>query len=186
MKVLRRLYRYLNSYKAWAIVAFGSMLIFAATQTLLMVLIQPLFDEVLTPPSARAAVAANKQETTKQRLINTVLKRDLPEGRRGFFINTFDRASKNFNSWWNDNPSEKWKKILTALLMVFVIRAFTSFARGIAGVNPGRPFRRRSWCRRRARCARSFRRAAAAGGRGCCAGSWVDPRTSARSRPDHR
>jgi subfamily B ATP-binding cassette protein MsbA len=127
MKVLRRLYRYLNSYKAWAIVAFGSMLIFAATQTLLMVLIQPLFDEVLTPPGARAAVAANKQETTKQRIIDNVLKRDLPEGQRGFFINTVDRASKNFNSWWNDNPSEKWKKVLGALLMVFVIRAFTSF-----------------------------------------------------------
>ncbi len=127
MKVLRRLYRYLTSYKAWAVVALGSMLVFAATQTLLMVLIQPLFDEVLTPPGARAAVAANKQETTKQRIIDSVLKRDLPQGQRGFFINTVDRAAGNFDRWWNARPAEKWKKVLAALLMVFVIRAFTSF-----------------------------------------------------------
>jgi len=125
MSILRRLYRYLSRYKAWALLAFGSMLVFAATQTMLMILIQPLFDEVLMPPAAKAAV--QKQETTRQRVIDSVLNRDLPEGKRGVVINTFDRVTKNFDTWWNSNPGEKWKRVLTALLLVFMIRAFTSF-----------------------------------------------------------
>jgi len=125
MSILRRLYGYLRRYKMWAILAFGSMLIFAATQTMLMILIQPLFDEVLTPPAVRASV--QKQETSRQRVIDSLLKRDQPEGQRGFLINTFDRARKSFDKWWNANPAEKWKRVLTALLLVFVIRAFTSF-----------------------------------------------------------
>src|SRR5215475_7497024 len=50
MKVLRRLYRHLTRYKGWAVVAFGSMLIFAATQTMMMALVRPLFDVVLSSP----------------------------------------------------------------------------------------------------------------------------------------
>ena len=56
MKLLRRLYRYLHNYKAWAIVAFGSMIVFAATQTMLMGLIRPLFDEVRAIAHERAAL----------------------------------------------------------------------------------------------------------------------------------
>ncbi|HEX2122497.1 MAG TPA: hypothetical protein VHL59_12720 [Thermoanaerobaculia bacterium] len=52
MKALRRLYTYLGKYKAWAFVAFGSMIVFALTQTVLAALVQPIFDEVLTPPAA--------------------------------------------------------------------------------------------------------------------------------------
>ncbi|HEY3055071.1 MAG TPA: ABC transporter transmembrane domain-containing protein [Thermoanaerobaculia bacterium] len=126
MNVLGRLYRYLHRYKAWALVAFGSMIIFAATQTMLMALIQPLFDEVLTPPGQHVVV--KKHDTsTRQRVIDAVLHRDQPEGKRGWFINSVDRATRNLDHWWNDEPAEKWKKVLTALLLVFVIRAFTSF-----------------------------------------------------------
>ncbi len=125
MKVLLRLYRYLRRYKTWAVVAFGSMIIFAATQTMLMALIQPLFDEVLTPPAQHVV---KKQDTsTKQRVIDSVLRRDQPEGRRGWFINSADRVWKRFDGWWNENPADKWRKVLTALLTVFLIRAFTSF-----------------------------------------------------------
>ncbi|HEX2059447.1 MAG TPA: hypothetical protein VHK90_01775, partial [Thermoanaerobaculia bacterium] len=52
MKPLRRLYGYLRSYKAWALLAFGSMIIFALTQTVLVALVQPLIDDVLSPPGA--------------------------------------------------------------------------------------------------------------------------------------
>src|SRR5713101_4256882 len=126
MNVLGRLYRYLRRYKTWALIAFGSMIIFAATQTMLMALIQPLFDEVLTPPGQHVA-AKQQDHSTKQRVIDSVLHRDQPEGQRGWFINSVDRARKNLDHWWNDRPADKWKKVLTALLIVFVIRAFTSF-----------------------------------------------------------
>src|SRR5204862_1046773 len=29
--------------------------------------------------------------------------------------------------WWNAKPENKWRKVLAALLIVFMIRAFTSF-----------------------------------------------------------
>ena len=126
MNILRRLYKYLRRYKGWAVVAFGSMIIFAITQTMLMALVKPLFDDVLTPPQAKVA-RVEKQTSTEDRLLDVILRRDEPEGRRGFVINTFDRANGAFQQWWNGNPAEKWKKVLGALLAVFVIRAFTSF-----------------------------------------------------------
>jgi len=125
MKILRRLYRYLSSYKAWAIVAFGSMIIFAATQTMLMGLIRPLFDEVLAPSSAPKTV--QKLEPAKQRVFDAVLERDKPEGQRGWLINGVDRVTKSVDHWWNAKPENKWRKVLAALLAVFMIRAFTSF-----------------------------------------------------------
>ncbi|HUP44106.1 MAG TPA: ABC transporter ATP-binding protein, partial [Thermoanaerobaculia bacterium] len=125
MKILRRLYNYLGRYKGWALVAFGSMIIFAATQTALVALIRPLFDEVLSPP--RVAADAPKRESTEDRVINTILRRDLPEGERGAIINTFDRLTGTFQRWWNADPDQRWRKVLTALLFVFVVRAFTSF-----------------------------------------------------------
>ncbi len=125
MKLLARLYRYLRSYKGWAIVAFGSMIIFAATQTMLMGLIRPLFDEVLSPAGAHRTV--QKLDPTKQRILDSVLKRDQPEGRRGWLINGVDRVTNTLNAWWNAKPENRWRKVLAALLFVFVIRAFTSF-----------------------------------------------------------
>ncbi|HKO56302.1 MAG TPA: ABC transporter ATP-binding protein [Thermoanaerobaculia bacterium] len=127
MSVLRRLYRYLRNYKGWAMLAFGSMLIFAATQTVLMALVRPLFDVVLTPPDKPAIVAKQQPQDTKTRMLDAVLNRDRPEGQRGWLINNADRAAKRLDGWWNGNPADKARKVLTALLLVFVIRAFTSF-----------------------------------------------------------
>lgn len=124
MKALRRLYGYLSRYKIWAIIAFSSMIVFAATQTMMIALSQPLFDEVLTRPGTQ--VSAN-QSSAKQWVVDTVLKRDRPEGQRGWVINSFDRAAKSFDAWWNGHPADKWKKVLFALLIIFLVRAFASF-----------------------------------------------------------
>src|SRR5438128_9639404 len=128
MKILRRLYRYLTSYKTWAFLAFGSMVVFALTQTVVVALIRPLIDDVLAPPSVKAAkVHESREEKTKNAIVDSLLNRDKPEGQRGWLINRFDATSKNFAKWWNRDPAEKWRRVLTALLMVFLIRAFTSF-----------------------------------------------------------
>src|SRR4029434_557964 len=37
------------------------------------------------------------------------------------------RAKKSFETWWSGDPAKKWKRVLTILLLVFVIRAITSF-----------------------------------------------------------
>jgi len=126
MKILRRLYRYLRSYKTWAIVAFGSMIVFAATQTMLMGLIRPLFDEVLSPPRAHKIVQ-RQLDPTKQSMVDAVLNRDKPEGQRGWLINGVDDLTRRVDHWWNAKPENKWRKVLAALMIVFMIRAFTSF-----------------------------------------------------------
>ncbi|PYQ35942.1 MAG: ABC transporter permease [Acidobacteria bacterium] len=129
MSVLRRLYRYLAHYKAWAILAFGSMIVFAVTQTLMIALCQPIFDEVLTRPD-KAPIRRthlSREQTTKQRVESAILKRDLPEGQRGAVINLFDGATRQFQQWWDVRPEEKAKRILIALLVVFFVRAFASF-----------------------------------------------------------
>src|SRR5712692_488726 len=125
MSVLRRLYRYIGGYKGWAVIAFGSMIIFALTQTVMIALSQPLFDEVLTRPSATHV--ASRDTTAKQWVQDIVLKRNKPEGQRGWLINGYDRVANGFDSWWNAKPREKWRKVLIVLLIVFVIRAITSF-----------------------------------------------------------
>jgi subfamily B ATP-binding cassette protein MsbA len=125
MNVLRRLYRYLRSYKTWAVIAFGSMLIFAATQTVLMALIRPLFDEVLSPPGAHATV--KKTDASSQRVLDAVLERDRPEQKRSWLIRSINRATSRLDHWWNAHPEDKWRKVLTALFLVFMIRALTSF-----------------------------------------------------------
>ncbi len=125
MKVLQRLYRYIGRYKAWAIIAFGSMIVFALTQTVMIALTQPLFDQVLTRPGA--AQVQTHDSPTKQRVLNIVFKRDRPEGQRGFLINGYDRASKRFDEWWNSKPNNKWRKVLVIILIIFLVRAFASF-----------------------------------------------------------
>jgi subfamily B ATP-binding cassette protein MsbA len=124
MSALRRLYRYLTPYKGWAVIAFGSMLIFAVTQTVMIAMSQPLFDEVLTRPTTQVTA---KDSGTKRWVLDTVMKRDRPEGQRGWLINGYDRVTNRFESWWNTKPNEKWRKVLIILLIVFVVRAFTSF-----------------------------------------------------------
>ena len=130
MKILRRLYRYLRNYKAWAVLAFGSMVVFALTQALLVALIRPLIDDVLAPPNPSPKIERtheSREDKIKNTVLATVLRRDQPEGQRGWLINHGDQLQKQFDGWWNHNPAEKWRKILGALLLVFLIRAFTSF-----------------------------------------------------------
>jgi len=129
MKILGRLYRYLRRYKAWAIIAFGSMIVAATTQTALMALIQPLFDDVLVAPGTPVAAGPAQAggSAVKQRTIDAVLNRNRPEGQRGWLINSIDRTRNTFNRWWNVSPGEKWKRVLSLLLLVFVMRAFTAF-----------------------------------------------------------
>jgi len=110
MKALRRLYGYLRAYKAWALVAFGSMIIFALTQTVLVALVQPLIDDVLTPPetiSAPKAPSAADERIAQMPLIGS--------------------AKARFDAWWNVDAETKPARVLTLILIVFVIRAFTSF-----------------------------------------------------------
>jgi subfamily B ATP-binding cassette protein MsbA len=130
MKVLRRLYRYLRHYKAWAALAFGSMIVFAVTQTVMIGLVQPIIDIGLTPPSARprAETHPSREEAAKTRVLDTILKRDLPEGRRGWIINHIDQVNHQFHDWWdNTNNKIQFRRLLAALLIVIVLRAASSF-----------------------------------------------------------
>ncbi|HYK03494.1 MAG TPA: lipid A export permease/ATP-binding protein MsbA [Thermoanaerobaculia bacterium] len=115
MSVLRRLYGYLRPYRAWAIVAFGSMIVFALTQTVLAALVQPLFDDVLSPPGVQRTVAP---ENPRLSFAEAQLRENLPP---------VYRAKQRFDRWWDVAPSEKWKRVLTILLIVFILRAITSF-----------------------------------------------------------
>src|SRR4051794_9564474 len=110
MSVLRRLYGYLRRYKAWAILAFGSMVIFALTQTVLAALVRPILDDVLTPPGAHRTVALNTRVVGLERAISR-------------FAPSLVRAKQSFDRWWSGNPAKKWRRVLTLLLIVFVIRA---------------------------------------------------------------
>src|SRR5258708_33588958 len=86
MSLLRGLYRYLARYKVWAIVAFGSMIIFAATQTMMMALVEPLFDVVLATPAQKAEPThVSREQATRDKVVNVVLERDRPEARRNWF-----------------------------------------------------------------------------------------------------
>jgi len=119
MKVLRRLYGYLRAYKAWAFVAFGSMIIFALTQTVLAALVQPIVDDVLSPPSVKEQIAKNEtRPIEKTAKIDRVLARNFP---------SVHRVKQRFDGWWGGNPATKWQRVLTILLLIFVVRAFTSF-----------------------------------------------------------
>ena len=116
MKILRRLYRYLLPYKLWAIAAFGSMIIFALTQTVLAALVQPVVDDVLSPPAVQQKHATRAD--TRMAAVERGLERYAP---------VLYRAKQRFDAWWGGDPKLKWKRVLTVLLLVFVIRAFTSF-----------------------------------------------------------
>ncbi|HEX8169475.1 MAG TPA: ABC transporter ATP-binding protein [Thermoanaerobaculia bacterium] len=114
MSVLRRLYAYLRNYKAWAFLAFGSMILFALTQTVLAALVRPIIDDVLTPPGVARKVAPNPRTS----FVQQQLQEKAP---------AVIRAQQRFERWWNGDPALKWKRVLTILLLVFVVRAFTSF-----------------------------------------------------------
>jgi subfamily B ATP-binding cassette protein MsbA len=114
MSVLRRLYRYLTPYRGWALVAFGSMIVFALSQTVLAMLVQPLFDEVLSPPAVQETV-----RNAGDGIIKPGLQEQLPE--------PVLAAKTKWDGWWNSDPSQKGRRVLTIILLVFVVRAITSF-----------------------------------------------------------
>jgi ATP-binding cassette, subfamily B, bacterial MsbA len=114
MSVFRRLYRYVTHYKAWAFVAFGSMIVFALTQTVLAALVQPIVDDVLTPPTVKRAAEPNPRVSFLERQID----QHLP---------ALSRAQQRFARWWNASPELRWQRVLTILLCVFIVRAITSF-----------------------------------------------------------
>jgi subfamily B ATP-binding cassette protein MsbA len=151
MKVLRRLYRYLRHYKAWAALAFGSMIIFAVTTTAMIGLFQPMIDIGLTPPrppalaskpltAPQTAVSTDtaaplqkatlsREEKFKKRIIDAVLDREKPEGQRGWIINHADQLNHRFHAWWDPaNRNTKFRYILIVMLGVIVLRAFASFS----------------------------------------------------------
>ena len=127
MSVLRRLLSHLRRYRGWAMVALASMVMFAATQTALMALVQPLFDDVLSPPQLQKVKAPDT--SVKQRFTDVILKRNLPQGQRGPLINTYDSLQDRWHHWWNagGQRGEKWKRILWLLMLVFIVRAFAGF-----------------------------------------------------------
>jgi len=127
MSVFRRLYQYLRRYRGWAFIALFSMLMFAATQTTLMALVQPLFDDVLSPPHMQKVKAPDT--SARARVIDIVLKRSLPAGQRGILINTYDNLQDRWHHWWNagGKREEKWKRILEIMLIVFFVRAMAGF-----------------------------------------------------------
>jgi subfamily B ATP-binding cassette protein MsbA len=110
MKILRRLYTYLHAYKAWAGVAFLSMLVFALSQTVLAAMVQPLFDEVLAPRGVEEPVQPDGK-------ISAVL-REFP---------VIGTLKAHWDGWWNQDQENKGSRVLTVILIVFVIRACTSF-----------------------------------------------------------
>ncbi len=129
MKILRRLYGYLSRYKAWALLAFGSMIIFAASQTVMIALIGPIVDDVLAPPTVQKIVRdhPSREEATKQRIADLLLNRDKPEGQRGWLVNRYDSAAKSVKSWWDADRENRWRRILVALIILFLVRAFAQF-----------------------------------------------------------
>src|SRR5436853_4480975 len=114
MKVLRRLYGYLRHYKTWAIVAFGSMIVFALTQTMLAALVRPIIDDVQSPRHIQWVVSANDRTASLERALARYAPPVL-------------HAKQKFDRWWSGNPEKRWRRVLTLLLFVFVIRAFMSF-----------------------------------------------------------
>jgi ATP-binding cassette, subfamily B, bacterial MsbA len=131
MKILRRLYTYLRPYKWWALLAFSSMMGVAASTGALVALSQPLFDEVLTrQEDTRDLVARPAGEgglVNRRALAVRLLKRDLPEGQRGSFLNTVDSVTRPARQWWDKNRDDRWKYIPWLIFGVFVVRAFTAF-----------------------------------------------------------
>jgi subfamily B ATP-binding cassette protein MsbA len=130
MKVLRRLYRSLARYKMWAVVAFGSMLIFAGTQTAMVALSQPLFDVVLTAPELHepAPTHVSREQAGRDRALNLILERDRPENQRGWLARTAGRNIQRVTDWWAAKPRpDKVRMVLWSLFILFAIRSVTSF-----------------------------------------------------------
>ena len=127
MSVFGRLYGHLRRYRAWALIAIVSMMMFAATQTTLMALVQPLFDDVLSPPQLQKVKAPDT--SVKQRFTDVILKRNAPQGQRGALINLYDNVQDRWHHWWNSGGQreDKWRRILGVMMAVFLVRALAGF-----------------------------------------------------------
>lgn len=126
MKLLRRLYRYVTPYRTWAALALVSMFIVAASTGALITLVRPLFDEVLSRGEPEARVE-QREDARQSAVIRMVLRRDLPAGERGAIINKIDQVTNDARAWWEAHREVRWKYILGALMIVFVVRAITTF-----------------------------------------------------------
>ncbi|HEX7190749.1 MAG TPA: ABC transporter transmembrane domain-containing protein, partial [Thermoanaerobaculia bacterium] len=127
---MRRLYRYLRNYKGWAVLAFGSMIAFAVTQTAMIGLLQPIVDIGLTPPAAKQVVREHpsREQAIKNTIATFMLRRDQPVGQRGPIVNAIDDMNRRFHTWWDGaSRKEQFHRILWVLFIVFVVRAFASF-----------------------------------------------------------
>ncbi|MFL6245676.1 MAG: ABC transporter ATP-binding protein [Thermoanaerobaculia bacterium] len=114
MNVLQRLYRYLRPYRAWTIVAVFSMIVVALTQVMFVALVQPIFDDVLTPPGVVKKVPVQGRVSDAERL----LQQHAP---------SIYQTKQRFDRWWRGDPSKKAKRVLTVLFCVFLVRAITAF-----------------------------------------------------------
>ncbi|MGH9457976.1 MAG: ABC transporter ATP-binding protein [Thermoanaerobaculia bacterium] len=129
MTILRRLFRHVLPYRGWATIAIASMLLVGLTTGAIIVLIQPLFDEVLAreDPEAVAPARSATEERAQNALIGHLLRRDRPEGQRGAVVNWLDARTREAREWWAAHEDDRWQYILALLLIVFVVRAITSF-----------------------------------------------------------
>ncbi|HUP66344.1 MAG TPA: ABC transporter transmembrane domain-containing protein [Thermoanaerobaculia bacterium] len=165
MKILGRLFSHTLPYRTWAIIALASMLAVAATTGALIVLIQPLFDEVLAgdeplegargwitrngEPISGAEVTVGERtlpagadgsfsleqfeappkgkDRAKTALIAHLMRRNEPEGERGAVVNRIDDRTRQFRQWWSAHEGDRWKYVLALLMLVFIVRALTSF-----------------------------------------------------------
>src|SRR5258708_31272801 len=106
MKILRRLYRSLARYKLWAVVAFGSMIVFAGTQTAMVALSQPLFDVVLTAPDKHEPppTHTSREQAGRHRAPTIILHRDPPVNQRGWIARTVGGGIQRVANWWTTKP----------------------------------------------------------------------------------
>jgi ATP-binding cassette, subfamily B, bacterial MsbA len=125
MKIFRRLYQYVTPYRAWAVLALVSMFVVAASTGALIALVRPLFDDVLSRGEQQQDQRVRDQrEIEAERLL---LRRDATEGQRGAVINWIDRQQTRARAWWDAHAHDRWKYILAALMVIFVVRAITTF-----------------------------------------------------------
>ncbi len=70
----------------------------------------------------------SREEALKSRFLDSILERDLPEGQRAWIINGIDQANHRFHGWWDKaNDKVQFRRLLEALLVIIVLRAFASF-----------------------------------------------------------
>src|SRR5687767_6485334 len=121
MKIFRRLYQYVTPYRAWAVLALVSMFVVAASTGALIALVRPLFDDVLSRGEQHQDQKVRDQrEVEAERLL---LRRDAPAGQRGAVINWIDHQQTRARAWWDAHAHDRWKYILAALMVIFVVRA---------------------------------------------------------------